>query len=187
MGRLCRGRLCRGGSAGAILFGLGLEDACEGGSGLVESADEAGSRGQEDAEQLGEENLARRELSDGLDLLAGNEGAVDDAELDDGLLEFADEGLDDLCGGGDVLVAHDDGSLALKVAQLREAGILGGTAEEGVLDDVTAGAGIGEPGAELAELIDAEAGVIGDELEGRGVELRQQFFDDVKFFGAHGW
>ena len=103
-----------------------------------------------------------------------------------GLLELGDEGLDDLGGGGDVLVPDDDGGLALEVAQLREAGVLGGAAQEGVLDDVAAGAGAGQADAQLAELIHAQAGVIGDEQEGRSVELRLQIFDDGGFFGSHG-
>ena len=58
-----------------------------------------------------------------------------------GFWKLRDEGLHDLRGGGYILVADDDGRLALEFSQLGEPRVLGGAAQEGVFDDVAAGAG----------------------------------------------
>ena len=100
------------------------------------------------------------------------------------LLEFRGEVLQHLGRGGDVLVADDDRGLAPELAEFRQAGVLRRAAQEGVLDDVAAGAGAPEAVPQFGKLSDFQAGVIGDEEERRAFSFACRSSTMVAFSGC---
>ena len=136
----------------AVFFGLGLEEARERRGGFVEHADELARGCIENAEERGEEHVPRWKIGDGSDLFGGDDGPIDDADLEGRHLELRSEGFEHLCGGGDIAISDDDRRLALEFTEFRQAGAGGGTLEEGVFDDTASGSGIPEAVTEFGEL-----------------------------------
>src|SRR6478609_7692283 len=103
----------RSGFAAVFLVGLCLENAGKSGRGLVEHANQLGSRRLENTKQCCQQNVARRKIGNGLDLLGRDDETIDNAGADSGFLELGREGLENLGCRGDILVTDDDGGLPL--------------------------------------------------------------------------
>jgi hypothetical protein len=165
---------------------LRLKDAGELAGRLVEQADELARGCAEHAEELREQDVARGKIGDGLNLFAADDETIHDARADGWLLEFRREVLENLRGSGDVLFTGDDRILAAEFAEVGQTSSLHREAQIAVLDDLAARASLVEAGAQLGELDDIEAGVIGDEKERRIIEPLVEVCDDGCFCWVHG-
>ena len=104
-----------------------------------------------------------------------------------GFLNSAANVFSTLAAAATSLVADDDRGLAAKLAEFRQAGTFRRAAQEGVLDDVAAGADARKTVPQFGELADLQAGIIGHEKERRSVQFRLQIVNDGGFFGTHGF
>ena len=145
----------------------------------MDHASDARGRLEDCAEQLREDGLARRDVGDGLELLAVEHGIAKKADFHLGLLEFLFKVLDGLGGGEDFAFAHDEGRLADEVvADVGQARFGERLAHVAVLGDRATGTARVEAIAKLGELLNGEAGVIDDDQVRRGVDAIQQAVDD---------
>ena len=70
--------------------------------------------------------------------------------------------------------------------QIRQAGVLNGTAKEGILDDGQRGSSPTKATAEFCKVIHVHPAVLDDDEEGRVVEAQLDVLYDRGFLGAHG-
>src|ERR1017187_7940722 len=160
------------GSGGLELLPVGVEGGGEVGRDAGKGARQLSERGLERAGELGEQDVARWQLGEGL-----HPAGVQHLPLD----EAGDEGQPAV---DPVVVAEDlgrDGELPEPQgqshgtvedrAELADAGLLGGPAGEGVLGDLVVDPLAPQLGAQLLELLDRQAPVVGDDGRGRPAEL----------------
>jgi hypothetical protein len=142
----------------------------------VEHADEVAHRRRKDADhleragenadELGAQDIRRRQLGELLDLITADRRAVEDASPDDEHTAGARDIAERLRDGDGIAVRLEEGDRRGTVEQGQErirTGSLGGTPGERVLDDTEACAVLKQLRAELVDLRHGEAAVVRDE------------------------
>src|SRR3954452_2836839 len=148
----------------------------------VQRARQAGERRGDHADEAAIEHLTRRQLGDGLDLVARQRRAVHPAALELEQLGGAMEVAQRLGGRGGIAAYERHGRGALE--QLLErlgAGLVGRPLAQGVLDDPERGVGVAQLDAQLGRLRHGDAAVV-DREDGLGFrDLSGHLIDDRGF------
>ena len=136
--------------------------------------------------ELGADAVEGRQLGERFDFGLGEDLGVEDAGLHFELGEVLEEGDEDLGDARGVLAAGHEGRVAREVLrEVRELRLLGGDAEDAVLDDVVLGAVLTELVTHLGGVFDGHAGEVRDQEVVRAGQLGGHFVDEELFFSAH--
>ena len=152
----------------------------------VQETDERGGWSGEQRKELSADTVEGRQLGKDFDFSLGEDLGVEDASLHFELREIFEEGDEHLGNTCRIFATRDQCGVTREVlAEIGQVSLLGGDAQDAILDDVVLGAMGTELITDGRRIFNRDASKIGNQKVIRGRQLGGYFVDEELFFSAH--